>query len=112
MRPLEFYEIVEVLDNETTRQKGLAGQRGIVIGLAPHLLGIEDDPPPGEPEDELYGIYFEEEARSLRRRDLAPTGEKVKREAVYDGTSIRVPAQDYRQDREEQSPGSDDATTP
>ena len=112
MRPLEFYEIVEVLDNEATRHKGFAGRRGIVVAMAPHLLGIEDDPPPSGPEDDIYTISFPDDSRSFCRHDLAPTGEKVKREALYDGTSIRVPAQDYRQDREEPSPGPDDAPTP
>ena len=90
LRPLEFYEVVEVLDSVETRALKIVGRRGLVTGLPPHLLGITDDPPPSEPGADQYAVTVGDEGFAVARRHLHPVGERLSREALYDGSTIRV----------------------
>lgn len=90
MKPLEFYEVVEVLESAETRALGIVGRKGIVTGVPPHLLGITDDPPPSEPGADRYAVTVGEDGITVARRDLHPTGQRLNRESLYDGSTIRV----------------------
>lgn len=79
-----------MLDSTKTRGLGVVGQRGVVTGLPPHLLGIDDVPPAGDPGADQYTVALADEAVALSRRDLRPTGDRVNREAIYDGSSLRI----------------------
>ena len=39
---ISFYEVVVMSDNNTTREFGIEGATGVVVGKPPHLLEIED----------------------------------------------------------------------
>jgi hypothetical protein len=76
MRPLDFYEVVEMLDSPRTRRLGVAGRLGVVVGLPPYLVpAAEDAEPPGEyVGDESYGVDIGDDGYSILRRDLRPIG--------------------------------------
>jgi len=94
VEPLGFYEVVLVLESEATRRLGIAGQRGVVLGVPPDVLGIEDDY--GVPLDEAqYAVDVGIEGYALARQDLEGTGEFVAREAFYDGSRLSVQAEFY-----------------
>ena len=93
MKSLEFYEVVRILDTPRTRDLKVVGRTGIVVGLPPHLLGLEDDggtTNEADPGSAQYGVTIDSEGFALYRRELESTGERVQREALYDGSHIRV----------------------
>jgi Immunity protein 31 len=74
---LDFFDEVRVLDTEHTRELGVDGEVGVVIGMTEG----------GSP----YVVYFRDrEALSLDEEVLSPTGRQVDRSEIYDGTTIRV----------------------
>ncbi len=101
---LEFYEVVEVLDSAETRSLNIVGRRGVVTGLPPHLLGITDDSPPSEPGADQYAVTVGEDGFAVPRRDLHPTGQKLSREELYDGSTIRVTVEGEMADMPESDP--------
>lgn len=90
MRPLDFYEVVRIVDSPRTRDLDIVDREGIVTGVPPHLLGIEDDPPPGDPAQDLYAVRVADDGYALARRDLQPTGRRLPRSARYNGSRLRV----------------------
>lgn len=90
MRPLEFYEVVRILDSERTRALGIANQRGIVDGLPPHLLDIQGEQSPDDTAEHQYGVAIGDVGYALYRTEIEPTGERVEAGALYDGSSIQV----------------------
>lgn len=90
MRELGFYELVRVVDSHRTRELGVAGEVGVVIGVPPHLIGVEDDPAPSNDSRHQYSISIRATGFALYRDEVEPTGEPVGRESLYDGGSMRV----------------------
>lgn len=43
--PLTFGDVVKVLISPDTERLEIAGSTGLIAGVPPHVLGIEDDPP-------------------------------------------------------------------
>ena len=89
MAHFEFYEVVRVRGTDKTRRRGIAGKEGAIIGIS------EED---GSASPVYYSVYIEDEdeAAYLAEEDLESCGRFVPPESIHDGTSIRVPAQDYR----------------
>lgn len=79
-----------MLEEPLTRELQIANMRGIVTGVPPHLLGIEDETESGDRDEAQYSIEIGGDGYALARRYLEPTGERVDRGALYDGTSIGV----------------------
>ena len=77
----EFFEIVRV-DGEPEGLEYLCGKAGPVLGKAECDDGSW-----------TYAVYLEDlgESFSLSEDDLSGTGRFVRREDIYDGSSIRVP---------------------
>ena len=93
MAHFEFYEVVRVRETDKTIRRGVAGREGAIVGIS------EED---GSGSPVHYSVYIEDEdedkdeAAYLGEEDLESCGRFVPPESIYDGTSIRVPAQDYR----------------
>ena len=95
MEPLGFFEVVRVLDSATTRRLGIVGRRGVVLGMPPHLVGIEDDYAVAQDEAQ-YAVDIDAEGYALVRSDLEGTGEFVDREAFYPGDRLLAQAERYQ----------------
>jgi hypothetical protein len=80
---IDFYEIVDVLTSPHTVTLGVQGGRGVVVGMA-------DDG-----DEKSYAILIGSRTFMLGETDLARTGERVNREAIYGGESIRVLPERY-----------------
>ena len=78
-----FYDVVIVRRTEETERWGIAGKRGVV-------LGVPDPDEPGEFADYAVSLGPGIGNYMVREDELVLTGERVEREAIYDGTSIRV----------------------
>ncbi len=92
MESLGFYEVVRILESETTRRLGIVGRSGVVLGVPPHLLGIDDEYDVGHDKAQ-YAVDVGSEGYALVRADREGTGEFVAREAFYDGDRVFVEAQ-------------------
>src|SRR4051794_38369491 len=78
-----FYEIVEVRLSPTTRQQGIAGQKGTVIGVAqPETVG----------QPITYAVHFaaSQETWSIDEDNLVTTGQFSSAEEIESGESLRV----------------------
>ena len=78
-----FYEIVEVRDTVGTRDQGIAGKMGAVLGIA------KPDTADGTI---TYAVQLKgsSDACSVDERDLVGTGQFAGRDEYYTGDSIRV----------------------
>ena len=92
MRPLDFYEVVEVLDSPRAQAHGVAGCLGVVVGLPPHLVpGVADpEPAPADVGDDSYAVDVDDDGYSILRRDLRPTGRSADPKDFVSGSSIAV----------------------
>jgi hypothetical protein len=92
MRRIEHFEVVTVERAGVPGHRGRSPITGIVMGVPPHHMGEHDSPIPDDPGDEIYAVTIQGESEGwcVRRRYLEPTGERVPRERLYDGSSIRV----------------------
>jgi hypothetical protein len=75
---LEFYDVAEVLDTQTTRDLGVTKAFGIVLGKA------------REGAITSYAVLIADETYSLHDADLKPTGKRVQRDDIYGGEHIRI----------------------
>jgi hypothetical protein len=76
----DFYELVRVAQNAETIAHGVANEVGPV-------LGITD---PDDQQHRWYAVMIHDSTHMFASDDLVSTGERIKREDVYDGTSVRV----------------------
>lgn len=90
MRSADFYELVLVKETTRTQSLGVAGMRGIVTGVPPHYLPDAEELNPGEQSVAQYAIQIGDRGFALYREEFEPLGEKVTREALYDGSILRV----------------------
>jgi hypothetical protein len=75
---IDFYEIVNVLTSPHAVKLGVQGGRGVVVGVA------------GDGDEKSYAVLIGSKTFMLGESDLARTGERVTREAIYGGESTRV----------------------
>jgi Immunity protein 31 len=75
---IDFYEIVDVLASPRAVTLGIHDSRGVVVGVA------------GDGDEKSYAILVGSRTFMLDESDLARTGERVPREAIYGGESTRV----------------------
>ena len=87
MTMFNYFEVVIVRETPKTIERGIANEEGVVVAMA---VSEED------PTDVYYSVMIKEEVPILAEKDLESCGRFVPEESIYDGTSIRVPAQDYR----------------
>jgi hypothetical protein len=80
---IDFYEVVTVLTGPDATATGVSGSRGIVVGVS------------GTADDESYAVLIDGRTVMLGRSELARTGERVDREAIYGGETIQVSPQRY-----------------
>jgi len=85
-----FYEVVEILDSPVTRELGVAGERGVVAGVPPADVGIEDFSETGDPGTAQYAVDVAGDGFAIALRDLRPTGTIADASAYETGDSIRV----------------------
>lgn len=90
MRPLHFYEVVEILDSPATRNLGLVGRYGVVTGVPPANLGIDEVGASSDPGSAQYSVEVGDDGVAVALRDLRPTGDRVDERLFRSGTSIRV----------------------
>ena len=76
-----FFDVVVVPWTEETERWGISGQRGVVLG-APD--------PDGRQPVAAFAVLLGDETYMVREDELVLTGERVEREAIYDGSSLRV----------------------
>jgi hypothetical protein len=93
MSGIEFYDIVRILPTDAAMSLGVADALGIVVGIS------------GEVGREAYAILVSGRTFMVESTDLARTGDRVRREAVYGGESIRVPAERYSGDDDDNVAG-------
>jgi hypothetical protein len=65
---------------------GIRSGRGIIVGIS------------GEGSDRTYAVLIGDRTFMLHASDLIRTGERVDREAVYGGETIRVSPERYEDD--------------
>lgn len=74
MRRLHLYEVVDIRTTDTTTSLGAAGRRGVVLSLSiPDYIDV------GEA-DVDYSVDVEGTNHLVNRRDLTPTGKRLRRE--------------------------------
>jgi hypothetical protein len=76
-----FYDVVVIHPTEATKRLGINGRRGVVVGVAE---------PEAEGESRGFAVAIGGETYMVMDGDLSATGDRVEREAIYDGTSLRV----------------------
>lgn len=86
MSAIAFYEIVAVLRTERAVALGVDDARGVVVGVSEEA---------GEP---AYAVLVGDRTFMLGSADLARTGERVDREAVYGGEVVEVLPERYPDD--------------
>jgi hypothetical protein len=80
---LSFYSIVRILPGSRTAALGISGRMGVIMGISesgPHLE---------------YGVLVGGQVCMVDSSDVVPTGEVLTRDALYDGSSVRVRPQRY-----------------
>lgn len=83
MSEICFYEIVDVLASGHTAGLGIANARGIVVGMAE------------EAGKKTFAVLVADRTFSVEETDLSSTGERVEREAIYGGETVRVQPEQY-----------------
>jgi hypothetical protein len=79
MARFEFYEIVRITTSDKTKELGVAGDEGAILGMAE------------EPESGIwYTVLVGEQTYSIAEDELQPTGRSVTRDDLYDGSSLRA----------------------
>ena len=91
---ISFYEVVVMSDNKTTREFGIEGAIGVVVGKPPHLLEIEDQPPLKGAEGQ-FAIDVQGTVYALEAADLIPTGKVLSREQYYSDDNLEVRPERY-----------------
>ncbi|MGH9151748.1 MAG: hypothetical protein ACRD03_05025 [Acidimicrobiales bacterium] len=76
-----FYDVVVIHRTEATERLGIGDKRGVVVGIAE---------PEAEGETRGFAVAIGAETYMVQDGDLSLTGERVEREAVYDGSSLHV----------------------
>lgn len=84
MSDIGFYEVVGVPSNAAAAALGVAGTRGVVVGISG-----EDG------EEKMYAVLIGDRTYMLGPADLVRTGESVDREAIYGGETISVSPERY-----------------
>jgi hypothetical protein len=78
MKPLSFYEVVRLLDTPANQRLGIAGEMGVVVGIA-------------EEGDYLgYAVLIGDETWSTGHDDVATTGNLLQRDDIYSGAVLRL----------------------
>ena len=99
-----FYEVVIMGDNDTTREFGIGGAIGVVVGKPPHLLEIEDQPPLKGVEGQ-FAIDVQGTVYALEAADFIPTGKILSREQYYSGDNLEVRPERHEPTEEFESEG-------
>ena len=86
MAKLDYYAEVRILGTPATIASGIAGSIGVVGGFS------------SDPEGDSYAVLVNDETYMISESDLVPTGRVFSREDLYDGTSLKVPAERYADD--------------
>lgn len=83
MAEFDYYEEVRIRVTAATTALGVAGSIGIVGGISSSSHG------------NIYAVLVRGEAYMIDAADLVPTGRTITREDLYDGTSLKAPAERY-----------------
>ena len=83
---LAFYSVVRILHSTRTSNLGIDGRNGVVGGISDSGSHVE------------YAVMVGGKSYMVDSSDLIPTGEVLRREAFYDGSSVRVEPQRYTDD--------------
>jgi hypothetical protein len=101
---IAFYEVVFVGDTDTMRKFGIAGSIGVVVGMPPHLLQIEDQPPL-DGEEGQFAVDVQGTVYAIEAQDLIPTGQVLSRERYVSGEKLEVQPERYEIAEESESDG-------
>ena len=83
MDRLPWYSVVRILPAARTAAAGVDGREGVIVGVSESGSHVE------------YGVLVGGEVWMVDGSDVAPTGEVLSRDALYDGSSVRVAPQRY-----------------
>jgi hypothetical protein len=81
MTALDFYEVVKLIDNPTTRHLGIADATGIIVGMAEEDGSV------------WYAVSVDGRSFSVGEKDVSATGRRLRREDLYSGETLRVDAE-------------------
>jgi len=86
MAKLDYYAEVRVQRTPATIARGIDGCIGVVGGIS------------SDSGEDTYAVLVNDETYMINESDLVPTGRVFAREDLYDGTSLKVPAERYDDD--------------
>jgi hypothetical protein len=85
----DFFDVVRILSSPEAVSMGVDNELGIVVGIS------------GDPDSRHYAVLAHGETFMLSAHSLERTGERVDRNTVYEGQSIRVAPQRYADDKQD-----------
>lgn len=85
MSVIDFYEVVNIVDDANTSALGLSGSTGVVVGIS--LDGGEK---------EQYAVLVRGQTYMLGLSSLVATGTRLDRNVVYSDDALQVSPEDYR----------------
>ena len=91
MNDLDFFDVVRILPSSEAVSMGVDDKVGIIVGVS------------GESDSRHYAVLTGDETYMLSANSLERTGDRVDRNAVYEGQSIRI-APERSVDGEEEPP--------
>jgi len=90
-----FFEVVRIVDSVETQALGIASEHGVVVGMPPHVLGIEDTPVLTEENEGQYAVDVAGVVYALGFDAFTATGRMLPREE-FERDGLTSPAEMMR----------------